>query len=60
MRRPAWRVGQECSQQNDDMFAHKLTYAVGAAELSRGDVLHVAMETEEDLNGVNLHLQSAG
>lgn len=37
-----------------------LTYAVGAAGLCRGNVLHVAMETEKDLNGVNLHLQSAG
>lgn len=39
---------------------HQLTYVVGAAELQGDDVLHVAMETEEDLNGVNLHLQSAG
>ena len=40
--------------------ACKLTDAVGAAELCGDDVLHVAMETKEDLNGVNLHLQSAG
>lgn len=38
----------------------QLTYGVGAAELCSDDVLHVAMETEEDLNRVNLHLQSAG
>ena len=39
---------------------NKLTYVVCTAELCGDDALHVAMETEEDLNGVNLNLQGAG
>ena len=39
---------------------NQLTNVVCAAELWGNDVFHVAMETEEDLNRVNLHLQSAG
>lgn len=41
-------------------YSHTLTYGVGAAELLADDILHVAMETEEDLHGVHLHLQSTG
>lgn len=41
-------------------YSHTLTYGVGAAELFADDILHVAMETEEDLHGVHLHLQSTG
>lgn len=43
-------------------FSHTraLTYGVSAAELFADDVVHVAVETEEDLDGVHLHLQGAG
>lgn len=37
-----------------------LTDVVGSAELYGDHVLHVAMETEEELDGINFHLHSAG